>query len=245
MNKLVVIGWGNVAQNLAYAIQSTGFEIIQVLTLSSTTPFSTIQNAQDVIQNADLYLISVPDDQLEDVIERLPDIQGLVVHTSGVKSSEILAKFKRYGAFYPLQTFRSEVLTSLVDVPFLLECSQESDLNFLINLASTLKGIPMLIQSETKRKIHLAAVFAMNFSNAMYQISEEILEQEKLSFKIFQPLLLQAQKNAFDLGALKAQTGPAIRGDQKTMDAHLEEINQESWKEIYQLISQLIKNNKQ
>lgn len=243
MSKIVFIGWGNVAQNFVNPFQSVGFEIVQVLTHESSSPFPTIHSIEHIDLHADLYFIAVNDDQLAQVVSSLPSLNGLVLHCSGSKGMEVFPADLRAGVLYPLQTFRKELKNLLVDVPFFIEANSDFDLAEMKKWVDFWGGKAFQLNPQQKQKIHLAAVWAMNFSNAMYVVSEKILKEFEIPFDILKPLLTQAQMNAFSLGPKQAQTGPAIRHDQNLIQKQSQEMTEELEKTIYLAISKLIQEN--
>jgi len=243
MNKIVFIGWGNVAQHFAKQFQILGFETTQILTRKTKTPFASIQQISELDHAADVYFIAVPDDQLIHVANSLPTLQGLVLHCCGSKGKEILSKQPRHGVLYPLQTFRKESSVELLGVPFFLECNNDFDINTMKEWVQKWGGNSYELSTDQKQKIHLAAVWAMNFSNAMYVISEKILQEIEIPFDIFKPLLHQALKNAMELGPIHSQTGPAIRKDENIMEQQSQQMTEELEKKLYLAISKIIQEN--
>jgi predicted short-subunit dehydrogenase-like oxidoreductase (DUF2520 family) len=243
MNKIVLIGWGNVAQHFAKSFQSLGFEIVQVITRNSKSPFPNVHSISEINTSADCYFIAVPDDGLAEVAEQLPQLQGLVIHCCGSKGKEILKKQKRNGVLYPVQTFRKESEVDLMGVPFFLESYQISDLLEMKKWVNHWGGNAIQLSSEEKQKIHLAAVWSMNFSNAMHVVSEKILKEMNIPFEILKPLLIQALNNALELGPKSSQTGPAVRRDEHILKIQSEQMQDELEKTVYLAISKLIQKN--
>jgi predicted short-subunit dehydrogenase-like oxidoreductase (DUF2520 family) len=100
------------------------------------------------------------------------------------------------------------------------------------------------INSLQRKHIHLAAVFACNFSNYMYSIANDILKADGISFDILNPLILECASKALDLNPREAQTGPAKRNDQNIIQHHLELLNNlPDYREIYEILSRQIKDN--
>jgi predicted short-subunit dehydrogenase-like oxidoreductase (DUF2520 family) len=170
----------------------------------------------------------------------LPE-DSILVHTSGSVPLEVLgyssASFT--GIFYPLQTFSKDRTIDFSEVPFLLESEDETTLQKLKKLAKSISPLQYLIRSRDRLALHVAAVFASNFSNHMLRISEEIMARQGLDFEMMKPLIIETISKSLELGARKAQTGPAIRSDLGTLDMHFRFLNyNEQAAEIYRLISQ-------
>jgi predicted short-subunit dehydrogenase-like oxidoreductase (DUF2520 family) len=101
------------------------------------------------------------------------------------------------------------------------------------------------IDSAQRKVIHIAAVFACNFTNHLFSISEGILKKEKMNFALLEPLIKETLQKAFELGPPQAQTGPAIRGDNKIIQQHLDYLqNEPEIQELYRLISEDIMKKK-
>jgi predicted short-subunit dehydrogenase-like oxidoreductase (DUF2520 family) len=143
------------------------------------------------------------------------------------------------GILYPLQTFSKERKMDFGDVPFLLESDDQTTLQKLKKLAKSLSPHQYVIRSKDRKALHVAAVFASNFSNHMLRLSEEIMARQGLDFEMLKPLIIETISKSLELGAKKAQTGPAIRSDFNILDDHYQFLNyNEQVSEIYKLISQ-------
>ena len=249
MIKVVFIGAGNLATRLSVAMQKKGYEIIQVfsrttdsasqlghlLATTSTTDISSIKN------NADLYVFSLKDTALKDVIARMKPNTGIWVHTAGSMPMNIFEGYaKRYGVLYPLQTFSKTRNTDISSIPFFIEASGADVLEQLHRIAESLTPKVKVVTSEQRKYLHLAAVFACNFTNHLYAISGNILEQHGLSFDDLLPLIDETAAKVHELNPTDAQTGPAIRYDENVMNAQLALLPDDTEKEIYRLLSKNI-----
>lgn len=249
IQKIVFIGSGNVATNLAYAMFRKGFTIVQIISkslknaslLASGVNAACSDNLSEININADLYIISVNDTALPEICKTLRLSGKLVVHTSGYVSMRVLENVtERCGVFYPLQSFVKQRLIDLTDIPVCLEASNEEDIVLLKQLAEKLELSVNFIDSPKRKQLHLAAVFACNFSNFMYGIAEEILTKHKIPFELLLPLVNETAGRLAEKSPWLLQTGPARRKDLNVMKEHLSLINNEDYKEIYELMSRLI-----
>ncbi|WP_285010948.1 Rossmann-like and DUF2520 domain-containing protein [Pedobacter faecalis] len=248
--RVVCIGSGNVATHLARAFKTAGNEIVQVWSRSAShaselaciVGAEVLENLDEVEDAADLYLIAVKDDAIPEVAETLVGVQGVVVHTSGATNVDILAGHARYGVFYPLQTFSIQKEVDFAEVPLCVEAADEETLRFLSGLGAELGSQVYHIDSEKRRALHLAAAFACNFVNHLYTLSHTILEKHQMSFDMIRPLIREtADKVQADLPE-NVQTGPAVRNDKRSMDAHLEMLSSDpQLSNIYQILSNSIK----
>jgi predicted short-subunit dehydrogenase-like oxidoreductase (DUF2520 family) len=245
MIKVAILGFGNVARHLYAAFLSTPeIEIVQIynrskgmITLEIETDFTS--DLSEIIE-ADVYIIAIPDDGINDFSEKLPFHNRLVVHTSGGVEMEVLSEKNSKGVFYPLQTFSKESAVDLTTVPICLEASNTSDLKTLKKLANCISEKVVEISSEDRQKLHLAAVFINNFTNHLYHISEEIVTENNLDFDLLKPLIMETAKKVKILSPGEAQTGPAKRNDKKTIEKHLDLLNNDQYREIYKIITKSI-----
>lgn len=248
--RIVILGSGNVATQLALSLKAIGQEIVQVYSpnltnannLAEKVAASAISNLAAINMQAELYIISVKDDAISAVAAELNHVNGLVVHTSGTTDLSILSdQVKRAGVFYPLQTFSKSRNVSFKHIPICLE-ADEQDLILLRELAGKLSNKVYELDGEKRKVLHLAAVFACNFPNHLYALANQILQQHNLDFDIVRPLIAETADKVMVNLPDNVQTGPAIRGDERTMDKHLKMLsNLPELQEIYQTLSNSIK----
>lgn len=144
----------------------------------------------------------------------------------------------KYGVFYPLQTFSKEKEVDFSQIPICIEAINGDTQQKLLDLANLLNSKTYLISSEQRKKLHLAAVFACNFSNYMYDISSQILEEIGVGFDIMHPLIMESALKVQSITPYKAQTGPAVRFDDKIITNHLHMLkNRRDLKKIYKILS--------
>ena len=248
--KIVMLGSGNVATHLGKALVDAGHNVLQVWSrrlvhatqLAEALNATAIDQLDQVNSSADLYLISVVDDAIVSVLEKLTAIKGPLVHTSGSTSIQVFEPYaEAYGVFYPLQTFSKEVPIKLNNTPILIEASDNGVRTVLHELASSISTNVQYCTSEQRITLHVAGVFACNFTNHLYAIAQQLLEDKGLDFDLIRPLILEtAQKVQVNLPS-DVQTGPAVREDQLTLESHFEQlVNQRDFLRIYMLLSKNI-----
>ena len=248
---IVLLGSGNVATHLALALRAIGENIVQVFSpnlinakaLADRVDSAYINNLAQINSDADLYIISVKDDAIVEVARKLADVNGLVVHTSGTTDIKVLStEVKHAGVFYPLQTFSKTKSVDFKTIPLCLEANEASQLELLQLLATRLSNEVYQLDGEKRKVLHLAAVFACNFTNHMYALASQILNANGLHFDIIRPLIAEtADKVMLDLPE-NVQTGPAIRQDEGTINKHLTMLaDLPELQEIYQTLSDSIK----
>ena len=253
MIKVSIIGSGNVAQHLIVALQNsvingTEMELIQVFARQKTTlfhllDFNKITDDWSTLAEADLYIIAVSDDAIANVSEQIPYKNKLVVHTSGAISLEVLASNNRKGVFYPLQTFTKNKDVDFKIIPICIESQNASDYQLLQKVAQSISDSVFAINSEQRKALHLAAVFVNNFTNHLYKIGNDICIENNVPFEILKPLIQETAEKITQLSPNEAQTGPAIRNDIETINAHLTFLSDENQKNIYKILTQSIQNN--
>ncbi|GGI23974.1 Rossmann-like and DUF2520 domain-containing protein [Pedobacter mendelii] len=249
--KIVLLGSGNVATHLASALKTAGEEIVQVFSpslinaklLAEKVNAEPVDDLSKINKLADLYIISVKDDAIAKVAGSLKTIDGLVVHTSGTTDINVLSSIlKNAGVFYPLQTFSKSKVVNFAVIPLCLEATDAKHLEILKVLARKISHKVYEMGGEKRKVLHLAAVFACNFTNHLYSLANQILIANDLDFDIIRPLIAEtADKILIDLPE-NVQTGPAVRSDESTIEKHLTMLaDLPELQEIYQTLSSSIK----
>lgn len=249
--KIVLLGSGRVATQLGLALQQAGEEILQVFSptqahasaLAEKLGALAVSQLSAIRTDADLYIISVKDDAISDLAASLK-VNGIVVHTSGSTTMDVLSPASdRIGVFYPLQTFSEQKRVNFSEVPLALEANSAEVLEIFQNLAGKLSRQVIEMSSEQRMVLHVAAVFACNFSNHLFAIAQQLLARQNLDFNLLRPLIAETAAKVQQSLPGEVQTGPAIRKDEKTLQKHLELLaEQPQLQEIYRLLSQSIVN---
>lgn len=248
MLKVTVIGSGNVAQHLIKVfLQTKEVSLVQAFarqpkSLLHLLPKEKIINNYNALQEADVYIISVTDNAINEVSNQLSFKNKLVVHTSGTSSIDILDAKNRKGVFYPLQTFSKSKEVDFSSIPLCLEAENEDDFKTLEILAKAISNKVYNISSEQRKSLHVAAVFVSNFVNHMYVIGSGICEENNVPFEVLQPLIQEVANKITTLSPKDAQTGPALRNDTKTIEKHIEFLKDSNYQDIYKLLTQSIQN---
>lgn len=244
--QIVLIGSGNVAFHLAKAFSEAQIPISQIFGRNTTElqkiseqfsiPFST-----ETLVDADLYIISVSDSSISDVSSLIKNENALVTHTSGSVSREALNGNYRKSVFYPLQTFSKSKNLDYSKIPFFIDAENENDEEILKNLASKISKNVMLANDEKRKYIHLTAVFACNFVNHLYARAKEISDSQGIPFDYFLPLIDETTQKIHELEPKLAQTGPAIRNDEKVLKLHESLLTDVEKLKIYKTLNESIK----
>ncbi|KAA3620921.1 MAG: DUF2520 domain-containing protein [Bacteroidetes bacterium] len=257
-NKIVLIGAGNLGYHLGkrlyeckaglYQIFSRTAKSAEALSLETgNTPFVTDLN--EIEKNADLYIIAIKDDAIPEVAEKLHELGkkgNLIVHTSGVTPTNVFQPwFKRYGSFYPFQSFSKDQLPDFSRIPLCYFATKESDKAFLNKLGKKLGCKSYEINDLERAVLHVNGVFVNNFTNHLYQISWEIMKRENLSFDLLRPLILETALKVMENAPAEMQTGPAIRNDQQSIQRHIEYLKKfPEYKNVYEVLSKGIEGTR-
>ena len=248
MIKVVIIGGGNVATHLANAFsKANDVSLVQVYArnikqIEHLKDVTSITNSIELLKEADVYIIAVSDDAISHVSSTIENKNSLVVHTSGSVAMQSLQNAGRKGIFYLLQSFSKDKEVNFDEITFCLEAENEQDSILLETLAKTIGKKIYHINSEQRKRLHVAAVFVNNFTNHMYKIGADICDEYQVPFEILYPLIQETAEKITKLNPEAAQTGPAKRNDQKTIQNHLALLNTEQ-QEIYKLITKSIQQN--
>ena len=251
--RITLIGSGNVATHLGAAFKNAGHHIVQVYSrnmlnaslLAYHIKAVPIDDLNHINPETDIFILAVKDDAIASIAQILAKREKLIVHTSGSTGlSELVALTPNAGVFYPLQTFSKNQETDFRKVPLCIEGADEEITNVLVQLAQTISNNVYQVDSAQRKILHLAAVFACNFPNYLYNVAQKLLEKHDMNFNLLRPLILEtAQKVQHNLPD-EVQTGPAVRNDQNTMAAHLLMLDDEpGLKELYNTLSQAIIKN--
>jgi predicted short-subunit dehydrogenase-like oxidoreductase (DUF2520 family) len=244
---IVVLGSGNVATHLSLAFYRVGFKILQVYSrnLENARELAKIINTDftsdlnSIVDDADLYLFALSDSAIQPVLENKKWPNKILIHTAGSVSIEIFKPFtEKFGVIYPLQSFSKNRKIDISLVPFLIEASAPEIANILESFIQKISNNIYSISFREREILHLAAVFANNFTNHLYSISDEILRKYHIPFSYLQPLIEETILKAIELGPKAAQTGPAVRNNLDVLQKHLNLLRGEpEWQNLYKFIS--------
>ncbi len=249
LHTVVLIGSGNVAGHLAKAMREAGLAVVQVLSLhigharelAAGFGAAATNDYSEIMTDADFYLIAVPDGEITAVAVQMPEVHGIVCHTSGSTPMQVLEKFQRYGIFYPFQTFSKSREVDISNVPFCLEASSPDVLDALQLLAGRLSKSVYVMDMEQRERLHVAGVLVNNFTNHLFATAGDFLKENGMDAAMLLPLVRETAAKILELTPDEAQTGPARRGDISTIEKHLDILkNRNDLKEIYQIFSQQI-----
>lgn len=247
---IVIIGSGNAAAVLGRKFKAAKHNILQIVSRNASAASALayewdIESANYlslINKNADVYIIAVSDDAIADIASQLKLPGKVVAHTAASVSKDILKNVSQhYGVFYPLQSLRKET-TALPDIPVFFDGNDETAKEKLEQLAHSISSEQVSAANDDQRlKLHVAAVIVNNFINHLYVLIEEYCKKENIDFRQLSPLIEETANRLKIISPKEAQTGPAIRHDQETIQKHLKLLeNHPSLKKIYQLLTESI-----
>lgn len=249
---IVLIGAGNLATHLGKALCARGFRVGQVYSrtyesaasLAEMLSASPLTAVDELPTDADLYIVSLTDAAFVQLLPRLTAGREdrLFVHTAGsIPLSVWQGHGHRYGVFYPMQTFSKRRDVNFEEIPLFIEANNDEDLQLLSELGGELSHNVRQLSSEQRKILHLAAVFACNFTNHMYTLANKLLAANGISFDAMLPLIDETARKVHQLPPAEAQTGPAVRYDHNVIAKHLDLLtDMPDVRALYQEISKSI-----
>lgn len=246
MTTITILGSGKVAHQLIINILEQEKLCLQqiyarnAVNVEKLVDKSMIISDYALLKPADIFIIAVSDDAIEEVSNSIPLAGQLVVHTSGTAPIQLLHKHERRGVFYMLQTFSKNKDVDFSLIPFCIEATDQNDFQLIEQIAVSFSDRVYHIDSNQRKALHLAAVFVNNFTNHLYTLGEDICKEHRVPFEILKPLIRETSEKIIHLSPKEAQTGPALRGDQTTIEKHLELLTDPEKKQLYTLITNSI-----
>ncbi|MDE5704204.1 MAG: DUF2520 domain-containing protein [Bacteroidales bacterium] len=213
---IAVLGMGRVGTHLSAALRAAGHRVTEIRTHDAA-------EAARCAAGADLLLLCVQDERLTELNRRLRLTAGrtAVAHVSGATPLQAIADIApRHGVFYCLQTFSPGDAIDFRQVPICVEASDVATASLLESVARSLSANVRRVDSRQRLALHLAAVFASNYSNLMYSAANQILQACDLDLTLLQPIIEQTAEKLRRMPPLQAQTGPALRHDDSTLEKH-------------------------
>lgn len=256
-NKLtvVIIGCGNVAWHLAeklYALKKYTIYIVNHKVNTNLQKFSSKLKCITLVDpkfellptDADYYFFCVKDELIKPISNKLviSNPGAIFLHTSGsLDIKEIEGSIKHKAVFYPLQSFSINSKINWKNTPVLIETNSKQIQKNILALANQFSGSVNVVTSSQRLQYHLAAVFVNNFANFLFSVADNLLQKQKLNFKLLLPIIESTAHKIKTLTPLEAQTGPAKRDDAVVIEKHLTLLNHnKELQQLYKLLTKLI-----
>lgn len=230
INSVCILGTGNVAWHYEQRFKEKGFSCVKI----------SARNDVSCCIDADLVIIAVKDEAIEEVSNKLKGMKGILVHTSGFMSTDCLAvATENYGSLYPLQSLKKNKETDFDKVTLCTYGNNDEVRKLLQSIAKELTSKTYELSDIQRKSLHIAAVFCNNFPNHLFGIAKAILDKEDISFEILFPLIDMTVEKAKHFNPFDVQTGPAIRNEKRIMQQHKAMLGKDE-SEIYELLSEKI-----
>ncbi|MEN8116198.1 MAG: DUF2520 domain-containing protein [Bacteroidota bacterium] len=249
-HNICFIGAGNLATHLSKELQRNGYKISQVYSRSVAsakelgeklnTSFTT--SVAGIDSSADVFFVALKDSAVKEVLSQIDFQNKLVVHCSGSLPITVLDEYSdNIGVLYPLQTFSKNRDLDFHKIPVFVEANTKENEQILFEIAGKISETTSALDSGRRKSLHISAVFACNFVNHFYFIASQILKSDNISFDVLRPLILETAEKVQQLDPFSAQTGPAVRFDEKIINDHLSKLNEfPEYQELYNSISKSI-----
>ncbi len=248
--RIVLVGAGNLATNLGVALLQSGYGVMQVYSLTGESArmladrlgCEYTDEIGKICTDADLYILAIKDSALVELADAFTavNMDALWVHTAGSMPMDTL-HCQHKGVFYPMQTFSKQEIVDFKNIPIFLEAADAKDMLVLKSIANSLSDKVYELDSETRKSLHLSAVFCCNFVNHCCTIAADVLQDKNIAFEVMLPLIECTMDKLHTLTPLEAQTGPAVRHDINVMERHLEMLGgRTDLQQIYELMSKSI-----
>ena len=246
--KIGVVGAGRLLNHLVPALHHKGFRVQQVWNrdrqkgqaLAHDVGTQLIPDLQSFNPFLNLIIIGVSDHAIADVACEIPPGSYTICHTSGASELDVLGNHLKKGILYPLQTFSPDRFIDIRNIPFLVHGNDDFTNELLFELAKTLSRKVYCPPKEEWVVLHMAAVFASNFTNHLIGMGHEILGKTSMPYEMLEPLIKETVAKALSHDPYRVQTGPAIRRDKATMKKHIDLLDRKTEKKLYELISKNI-----
>lgn len=237
IQSIAIIGSGKVGRYLQSQLRQNGVSVQGYARHPGPKekPLATLDPTQ-----YNLILLAISDDAVAAVAQTLPPGDFLLAHVSGATPLEALQPHSRRAIWYPLMSLKPDLDLPIARIPFCLEAARASDLDALEDFTRRLAATPYRVDSQQRPYLHLAAVFAHNFSNHLYHLAYQILQTQNLPWPLLHPLLQQATLQLSTADPAQRQTGPAVRHDRQTLERHRALLKDQDLKNLYNLLTEHI-----
>lgn len=230
--RIAIIGAGSVGTNLHHAFELKGIrtELVHARPLTAKGQELRAEGREPIVDlpKADVYIYTVVDHVLREVVSLIHAPQALHLHTSGSMPIEVFGEDKPHaGVLYFFQSFSREVLIDeWSGIPCFIEGKNIDDIAAIYSLAQCLTSRIYEANQHDRERLHIAGIFANNYTNLMYRISEDILKDTQIPFEALLPLIDQTAAKLHTMKPADAQTGPAKRNDQAVIAHHVEVLSE-------------------
>jgi predicted short-subunit dehydrogenase-like oxidoreductase (DUF2520 family) len=248
-----IIGSGNTATVLGKALKKNdhiineiaGRNEVAVKYLAEQLDANICTDLAQLNKHSDMYIIAVRDSAVAAVSDQLNFGKKILVHTCGSVSMDVLANSsENYGILYPLQSLRKELNYQPI-IPFLVDGNNDFTKQQVFDLAFSVSRSVIIADDETRLQYHLSAIIVSNFINHLFALANEYCDATKTDFSLLLPLIDETVNRLQFYEPASLQTGPAARGDEATIQKHLQLLKPfPQLKKVYEIMSDSISSRK-
>lgn len=242
-----IIGSGNIAHYFGERCLAAGHFITEIISTNNQTGRALADKLQSTFlsnyeeSKGDTFLLAIPDDAIRALAQSNFFNEKKVIHTSGsIGLKDIASMSEHIACLWPIFSIQKEKLPTRNDVPFVMQYSNQAVRRKAVSLIKCITNHVTEATDEQKAILHLTAVLVNNFSNHLFAKGERLLQEHKLDFDMLLPIIQDTVEKLSLASPALLQTGPASRGDQGTLDTHLNLITDEHLRTIYQTLSRSI-----
>ncbi len=248
MIRILLVGTGRMAYQLGPAIVKAKFDLVGVAgrnlaereRLAHYLECKSIDLARP-LPEVDLILLAVSDDAIAAVAGSIPATDAVVAHTAGAMGLDVLEPHEHKGVIWPIQSLAHGAAMDLSAVPMVVDSNDEKTRKLLNTVAKSLSEVVLELALEQRQRVHLAAVLTSNMAVWMAREAQRLLREHKLPVSLLTPLWKATAAKVAAFGPEQSLTGPARRGDVRTIQHHLDLLSDDpGLSEVYALLSQQI-----
>ncbi|MEO8696057.1 MAG: DUF2520 domain-containing protein [Acidimicrobiales bacterium] len=221
-----VVGLGRAGGSFAEALRDAGWQLDGV--------FGRGMALDDAAVDVDVVVIATPDRAIADVARAIqPVAETAIVHLSGACGLDVLAPHTRRASVHALMTL-PDAQTGAARLPggwFAIAGDA-----IAAELVSALDGRSFVVADEQRARYHAAASVASNHLVVLLGQVERLAARSGVPIAAFFPLIRASVDGVEAVGAQRALTGPASRGDDETIEAHLLALD-ETERPLYRVLS--------
>ncbi len=243
-----IVGAGNVAYHLARAFYAKGICIHQIISRDrgkaielAASCGAIVADFESINFSVDAILLCVKDDAISEVSRQFDGFDGVLMHTSGCVSLDMLSSSKKSAVLYPFVSMVKGIEIDFRKADIYIEGNNEESQSLANELALALSNQVAVLNSPQRASLHLSAVFAQNFTNHLMIIANDLLQKQGLDFDTLRPLLSSYFQKLNLYSPAELQTGPAIRQDLFVIDSHFAMLaDDDTMKSFYELFTNAI-----
>jgi predicted short-subunit dehydrogenase-like oxidoreductase (DUF2520 family) len=212
VSRLRVVGPGRAGMAFATALANAGWEV--------DPPLRRGDDLSAAAADVDLLLLATPDAAVAGVAAAIDPVEDTVVaHVAGLLGVDVLAPHIRRGAIHPLMTLPAgdRGASNLSGGGWFAVAGDPLTEVVVVDLG----GRSFQVDDGDRPLYHAAACIAANHLVALLGQVERLAEVAGVPFEAYLTLAGGALADVETLGPAAALTGPAARGDDATIAAHL------------------------